>query len=674
MGVERFGRGHYTGMETTHVMISILLVDDDSTVLAIASMLLRTFKYEVKAVKSPADALSSLRGRRGAYDLVVTDYHMPGMNGLELQKVVQAEYKLPVIVMSADERECIIMKTLECGAAFFIAKPIKAEDVKNIWQYAVASRKGKSVPSLYKAGVINVGHGPTAREVEAKRIAGLGGPMDMECGGETTDAEEVDSLASMAEIKERRSKRGASKRKHQKKEKGINGGQSSQPNNPKRSKVVWTTTLHNLFLQALNHIGLDKAVPKNILEYMGVPGITRENVASHLQKYRIFLRRVADKTYARSTSLEKTSKLSFVTTHQSMINNFQEDGLGYFKPSRLNLPDDFCKNLSSSSSGILIESSSRSNSVCQFSSQSLDKTDTGIGFEANSSGLRLISHQVDSMETTIPSVVRLPFGNAITTTTNSLASTNHLYMKQFQSRELPLVPLGGVGTTVSVNQKMEKQNLRPALTARNSINPIDDDDIMNSAERFMDILTQEGPSVRLNGPDYPTPGFPSLLINNSAATTPALNSALNEENKEDHQTPGEKKTALPNTCSQHQVGDNDLFNVLFEHMHYSDHRRRDSSGNSMDIFSSCYDLPFGGAPRLNQEHGNEHRRFPNPMEPCLLQSQATQDQQPAALGPPTVTLPRLQDVWIDNPSAEDQVWAEDFLDSLLDTSSPPRLL
>ncbi|CAI0547003.1 unnamed protein product [Linum tenue] len=51
----------------------------------------------------------------------------------------------------------------------------------------------------------------------------------------------------------------------------------------KRSKVVWTSSLHTRFLLAVNHIGLDKAVPKTILQFMGVPGLTRENIASHLQ-------------------------------------------------------------------------------------------------------------------------------------------------------------------------------------------------------------------------------------------------------------------------------------------------------------------------------------------------------------------------------------------------------
>ncbi|GAB2288648.1 hypothetical protein Dimus_022971 [Dionaea muscipula] len=60
----------------------------------------------------------------------------------------------------------------------------------------------------------------------------------------------------------------------------------------KRPRLVWTPQLHKRFVDVIEQLGVDKAVPKTIMEMMNVEGLTRENVASHLQKYRLYLKRV----------------------------------------------------------------------------------------------------------------------------------------------------------------------------------------------------------------------------------------------------------------------------------------------------------------------------------------------------------------------------------------------
>lgn len=54
----------------------------------------------------------------------------------------------------------------------------------------------------------------------------------------------------------------------------------------KKMKVDWTPELHRRFVQAVEQLGVDKAIPSRILELMGVKCLTRHNIASHLQKYR----------------------------------------------------------------------------------------------------------------------------------------------------------------------------------------------------------------------------------------------------------------------------------------------------------------------------------------------------------------------------------------------------
>ncbi|XP_044501572.1 transcription activator GLK1-like isoform X3 [Mangifera indica] len=63
--------------------------------------------------------------------------------------------------------------------------------------------------------------------------------------------------------------------------------QAKNDNQGKRKvKVDWTPELHRRFVQAVEQLGVDKAVPSRILELMGIGCLTRHNIASHLQKYR----------------------------------------------------------------------------------------------------------------------------------------------------------------------------------------------------------------------------------------------------------------------------------------------------------------------------------------------------------------------------------------------------
>ncbi|PPR81493.1 hypothetical protein GOBAR_AA39217 [Gossypium barbadense] len=60
----------------------------------------------------------------------------------------------------------------------------------------------------------------------------------------------------------------------------------------KRQRLVWTPQLHKRFVDVVAHLGIKNAVPKTIMQLMNVEGLTRENVASHLQKYRLYLKRM----------------------------------------------------------------------------------------------------------------------------------------------------------------------------------------------------------------------------------------------------------------------------------------------------------------------------------------------------------------------------------------------
>jgi two-component response regulator (ARR-B family) len=55
-----------------------------------------------------------------------------------------------------------------------------------------------------------------------------------------------------------------------------------KPRKVPKKRLVWTPALHKMFMDTVDKLG-ERAVPKKILKEMGVEGLTRENVASHLQ-------------------------------------------------------------------------------------------------------------------------------------------------------------------------------------------------------------------------------------------------------------------------------------------------------------------------------------------------------------------------------------------------------
>ena len=77
--------------------------------------------------------------------------------------------------------------------------------------------------------------------------------------------------------------------------------ESSPDHAVKRSRLVWTDNLHKKFLDAVERCGgIEHALPKAIMNDMKVAGLTRENVSSHLQKYRIRVKEEQEKEAEKS--------------------------------------------------------------------------------------------------------------------------------------------------------------------------------------------------------------------------------------------------------------------------------------------------------------------------------------------------------------------------------------
>lgn len=109
---------------------TVLLVEDDSSILHITATMLRRLDYEVLAANGPAEALSLASGFHGPIHLLLTDVVMLEMNGLELARLLLKERKeMKCLYMSGYTANVIAHHgVLEPGVQF-IQKPFSQQDL-----------------------------------------------------------------------------------------------------------------------------------------------------------------------------------------------------------------------------------------------------------------------------------------------------------------------------------------------------------------------------------------------------------------------------------------------------------------------------------------------------------------------------------------------------------------
>ncbi|KAJ6295381.1 hypothetical protein OIU78_023408 [Salix suchowensis] len=240
-----------SNIEKFSIGMRVLAVDDDPTCLLLLETLLRRCQYNVTTTSQATTALRMLRENKNKFDLVISDVHMPDMDGFKLLELVGLEMDLPVIMLSANGDPKLVMKGITHGACYYLLKPVRIEELKTIWQLLIRRKKSDNKDRNSLDNRDKPDEGPD-QKLNKKR-------KDQN-GDEDPDEDEH-------EIED--------------------------PTTQKKPRVVWSVELHRKFVAAVNILGIDKAVPKKILDLMNAEKLTRENVASHLQKYRLYLKRIS---------------------------------------------------------------------------------------------------------------------------------------------------------------------------------------------------------------------------------------------------------------------------------------------------------------------------------------------------------------------------------------------
>ncbi|KAF5943949.1 hypothetical protein HYC85_018026 [Camellia sinensis] len=197
--------------------------------------------YAVTVTTKATEALKMLRKNKESYDIVITDVIMLDMNGFELLEIIGLEMDVPVIMMSANDDQELVMKGVTHGARDYLIKPVRLEEVKNIWQHVVR----KNLFNTMKFGTLQAGTNQNPPIPSSKRQR-----------EKSNEEEEEDDE--------------------------TNTHSNEESSAQKKKRVIWTGVLHNKFVDAVRRLGVDKAVPKKILQIMNEPMIPRSSVASHL--------------------------------------------------------------------------------------------------------------------------------------------------------------------------------------------------------------------------------------------------------------------------------------------------------------------------------------------------------------------------------------------------------
>jgi len=117
----------------------VAVVDDDSGVRASLSSLLRALGYDTLTYASAAEFLQALPAH--APGCLISDMRMPGMDGEQLQAVLQsAGHDFPVILLTAFPTEAMRARVLARGALAFLAKPVEADVIAECVDRALAPR------------------------------------------------------------------------------------------------------------------------------------------------------------------------------------------------------------------------------------------------------------------------------------------------------------------------------------------------------------------------------------------------------------------------------------------------------------------------------------------------------------------------------------------------------
>ncbi|XP_047328422.1 two-component response regulator-like APRR1 [Impatiens glandulifera] len=124
--------------------VKILLCDNDSNSTDEVFSLLCKCSYQVITVKSARQVIDALNAEGPEIDIILSEVDLPMAKGLKMLKYIMRDKdwrRIPVIMMSAQDEVPVVVKCLRLGAADYLVKPLRINELLNLWTHMWRRRR-----------------------------------------------------------------------------------------------------------------------------------------------------------------------------------------------------------------------------------------------------------------------------------------------------------------------------------------------------------------------------------------------------------------------------------------------------------------------------------------------------------------------------------------------------
>ncbi|KAK7397479.1 hypothetical protein VNO78_18654 [Psophocarpus tetragonolobus] len=180
------------------MVLRVLLVEADDSTRQIIAALLRKCSYKVAAVCDGLKAWETLKNKASDIDLILTEVDLPSISGFSLLNLIMEHdicKTIPVIMMSSHDSVSMVFKCMLKGAADFLIKPVRKNELRNLWQHVWRRHAISRPPENFTLPQINLGFAAENHATSNDSSGSVAStPKNNECSEKTSEAESTCTL------------------------------------------------------------------------------------------------------------------------------------------------------------------------------------------------------------------------------------------------------------------------------------------------------------------------------------------------------------------------------------------------------------------------------------------------------------------------------------------------